>query len=61
MKASELIAELQRGIDEGRDWEIVCSCALVPLGEVRWHMPSLQDRQDSHAQPYITITQEGIA
>lgn len=59
MKASELIAELQRGIDEGRDWEVVCSTTHTTLHKVIWHMPSRDDRDDG-CQPFITVEQNWL-
>ena len=58
MKASEVIAELQRGIDEGRDWEIVHPETGLPVNLVEWVMPSVQDRELWGAQPYVVVTQD---
>ncbi len=57
MKASELIAELQKGIAEGRDWEVV-----TPDGtpaQVVYNMPSFVEREDG-AEPYITLAWKDV-
>ena len=58
VKASELIVQLQAGIDEGRDWEVVHPETHLPVNLVQWVMPSLSDREDFNAQPYVVVTQD---